>query len=101
MEKDSSQNVSQKVHTEFFEWSCKQFVQPTMRLSDEEDSESPSFLEKQYRFERNCKVRSEAKDEQLKAGNYVFFCVCVCVCVCVRARVLQEITPSFLHSCLV
>ena len=39
-----------------------------MRLSDEEDPESQSYLEREFRFDRNTAVRTEAKDEQLRAG---------------------------------
>ena len=40
-----------------------------MRLSDEEDPESLSFLEREFRFDRNTMVRSEAREEQQRAGR--------------------------------
>lgn len=43
-----------------------------MRLSDEEDCESSSYLQRQFRFERNMQVREEAREEQAKAGEYTF-----------------------------
>lgn len=55
--------------TEFFEWSCKMFVQPINRLADEEDPESSAHVARQFRFERNLRVRTEAKEEQAKAGT--------------------------------
>lgn len=61
---------AQSICTDFFEWSCKHFVQPIMRLSEEEDCESNSYLQRQFRFERNMQVREEAREEQAKAGEY-------------------------------
>ncbi|XP_045213850.2 regulatory-associated protein of mTOR-like isoform X2 [Mercenaria mercenaria] len=70
-DKDDEKDGKGQMHsisTEFFEWSCKHFVQPIMRLSDEEDSESSSYLQREFRFDRNTHVREEAQDEQAKAG---------------------------------
>jgi hypothetical protein len=39
-----------------------------MRLSDEEDSESNSYLQRNFRFDRNTQVKEEAREEQVKAG---------------------------------
>lgn len=44
------------------------FVQPINILSEEEDPESSSHVERQFRFDRNMRVRREAKEEQAKAG---------------------------------
>ncbi|XP_052780147.1 regulatory-associated protein of mTOR-like isoform X2 [Mya arenaria] len=54
--------------TDFFGWSCKHFVQPINRLSEEEDPESDVFMERKFRFNRNNSVRLEAKEEQSRAG---------------------------------
>lgn len=59
---------STSVCTDYFEWCCRHFSQPLMRLSDEEDPESLSFLEREFRFDRNTMVRSEAREEQQRAG---------------------------------
>ena len=72
-DKDDEKDIksqAQNICTEFFEWSCKHFVQPIMRLSDEEDCESNSYLQRSFRFDRNTRVKEEARDEQLKAGQY-------------------------------
>ena len=47
-----------------------------MRLSDEEDPESQSYLEREFRFDRNTAVRTEAKDEQLRAGMLFLYYYC-------------------------
>ncbi|XP_060573452.1 regulatory-associated protein of mTOR-like isoform X2 [Ruditapes philippinarum] len=70
-DKDDDKDIkgqAQNISTEFFEWSCKHFVQPIMRLSDEEDSESNSYLQRNFRFDRNTQVKEEAREEQVKAG---------------------------------
>lgn len=72
-EEDKENNrLSHLAFTEFFEWSCKMFVQPINRLSEDEDPESASYVERQFRFDRNMKVRIEAKEEQEKAGKKIF-----------------------------
>ncbi|CAG2228664.1 RAPTOR [Mytilus edulis] len=54
--------------TEFFQWCCKRFAEPVMRLSEEKDPESLSHHDRDFKFRRNCLIRDEAKDEQIKAG---------------------------------
>ena len=61
-------NKYTSISTDYFEWCCRHFSQPLMRLSDEEDPESQSYLEREFRFDRNTNVRLEAKDEQMRAG---------------------------------
>lgn len=39
-----------------------------MRLSEEKDSESLSYHDREFKFKRNHLIRDEAKDEQVKAG---------------------------------
>lgn len=56
--------------TEFFQWCCKRFAEPVMRLSEEKDPESLSHHDRDFKFRRNCLIRDEAKDEQIKAGIY-------------------------------
>ncbi|XP_048764254.2 regulatory-associated protein of mTOR-like isoform X2 [Ostrea edulis] len=67
-EEDSRSLTSGLVTTEFFEWSCRHFAQPLMRLADEQDPESSSHHRRDFRFLRNANVRQEAKEEQLRAG---------------------------------
>lgn len=71
-DKEDEKESSRQPHvtsTEFFEWSCKMFVQPINRLAEEEDPESTAHVARQFRFERNLRVRTEAKEEQAKAGT--------------------------------
>ncbi|XP_052263117.1 regulatory-associated protein of mTOR-like isoform X2 [Dreissena polymorpha] len=56
------------ISTDFFEWSCKQFLQPVNRLCEVEDPESDVFMERTFRFDRNSQVRTEALEEQAVAG---------------------------------
>ncbi|XP_061193905.1 regulatory-associated protein of mTOR-like isoform X1 [Saccostrea echinata] len=66
---DDSRSIKQiSVATEFFEWSCRHFAQPLMRLSEEQDPESSSHHKREFRFLRNAIVRQEAREEQLRAG---------------------------------
>ena len=60
---------STSVSTDYFEWCCRHFSQPLMRLSEEEDPESQSHLEREWRFDRNHNVQSEAREEQQRAGK--------------------------------
>lgn len=59
---------STSVTTEFFDWSCRHFAQPLMRLSEEQDPESSSHHRREFRFLRNNNVRQEAREEQVRAG---------------------------------
>ena len=61
-----------EVSTDFFEWSCRHFAQPVMQLSEEKDPESTSRLEREYRFLRNSSIRTESREEQLRAGQSIF-----------------------------
>lgn len=61
--------------TEFFDWSCRHFAQPLMRLSEEQDPESSSHHRREFRFLRNNNVRQEAREEQIRAGMWkVIYC---------------------------
>ncbi|XP_059163901.1 regulatory-associated protein of mTOR-like isoform X2 [Physella acuta] len=59
--------ISEKVTTQFFDWSCKYFAEPFMCLKDYQDPESSSYHQREYRFLRNARVRSVGRD-QLRAG---------------------------------
>ncbi|CAL1542232.1 unnamed protein product, partial [Lymnaea stagnalis] len=65
-EEDNSP-ISEKVSTQFFEWSCKYFAEPFMCLRKDQDPECQSYHEREYRFLRNARVRSLGR-EQLRAG---------------------------------
>lgn len=66
---------STSVTTEFFDWSCRHFAQPLMRLSEEQDPESSSHHRREFRFLRNNNVRQEAREEQIRAGKWkVIYC---------------------------
>lgn len=68
---EEPRNLSQtSVTTEFFEWSCRHFAQPLMRLSEEQDPESSSHHKREFRFLRNNNVRQDAREEQLRAGGW-------------------------------
>ena len=54
--------------TEFFQWSCKHFAQPVMRMSDNQDPESLLYQKQQFNMTRNSTVETEAQEEQLRAG---------------------------------
>ncbi|GFO38269.1 regulatory-associated protein of mtor [Plakobranchus ocellatus] len=64
---ESSASISDLVNTQFFEWSCRHFSQPTMCLKKEEDPESNTVHIRDYRFMRNARVRSQGRD-QLRTG---------------------------------
>ena len=57
------------VTTEFFEWCCRHFAQPVMRLPDGSDPESISQLQQDFRYACAAKVRREAAKEQERAGR--------------------------------
>ncbi|RUS73614.1 hypothetical protein EGW08_018620, partial [Elysia chlorotica] len=59
--------LSDLVSTQFFEWSCRHFSQPTMCLSKEEDPESRTVQVRDFRFMRNSRVRCQGRD-QLRTG---------------------------------
>ena len=61
---------SMSVSTDYFEWCCRHFSQPLMRLAEEEDPESQSHLEREWRFDRNLNVRGDAREEQQRAGKF-------------------------------
>jgi len=60
------------VSTEFFQWCCKRFAEPVMRMSEDKDPESLSHLDREFKFRRNHLIRDEARDEQIKAGKYSY-----------------------------
>jgi len=72
VEDKEANRMSHLATTDFFEWSCKMFVQPINQLSEEEDSESTSHVEREFRFDRNMRVRTEAREEQEKAGKKIW-----------------------------
>ncbi|KAK5640922.1 hypothetical protein RI129_009469 [Pyrocoelia pectoralis] len=67
---DSKDNGLRKplVTTEFVPWASKFFAQPLMQ-DTHLDVESQVFYEREWRFERNSKIRTEAHDEQLRVLN--------------------------------
>ncbi|XP_041364724.1 regulatory-associated protein of mTOR-like isoform X2 [Gigantopelta aegis] len=66
-EEPSSPHIT-SLSTEFFQWSCRHFAQPVMRLAEETDPESKAHHRREFRFNRNEKVRSQAREEQSRAG---------------------------------
>ena len=56
------------VLTEFFEWCCRHFAQPVMRLPDSSDPESKAQLQQDFRHACATRVRKEAAKEQQRAG---------------------------------
>lgn len=56
-------------------------MQPINRLTESEDPEGAAFLEQKFRFDRNHRVRMDAKDEQLKAGMFSIVCNLVLVLI--------------------
>lgn len=56
--------------TEFCAWSSKFFAQPGYRPMQEEDPEGPPKFERQWRFERNAKVRTAAKISVMKGQSF-------------------------------
>ncbi|KAL5018968.1 hypothetical protein ScPMuIL_004690 [Solemya velum] len=56
------------VVTNFFPWCCRHFSQPVNQLSEQQDPESEIHFKQEYRNLRNSRVRTEAKEEQMKAG---------------------------------
>ncbi|KAF5293532.1 hypothetical protein FQA39_LY03017 [Lamprigera yunnana] len=57
------------VTTEFVPWANKYFAQPLMKDNQCNDVESQPYYDKEWRFERNTKIRTEAHDEQLRVLN--------------------------------
>ncbi|XP_064637530.1 regulatory-associated protein of mTOR-like isoform X2 [Lineus longissimus] len=56
------------VSTELFEWCCKYFAQPVMRVPADQDIESARYHEKEFGFLRNAQVRKSATYAQDRAG---------------------------------
>uniref|UniRef100_A0A2C9JG35 Raptor N-terminal CASPase-like domain-containing protein n=1 Tax=Biomphalaria glabrata TaxID=6526 RepID=A0A2C9JG35_BIOGL len=65
-EEDNS-SITDKVNTQFFEWSCRYFSESLMCLKKDHDPESKAYHQRQYRFLRNARVRSQGR-EQMRAG---------------------------------
>lgn len=73
--------ISELVSTQFFEWSCRHFLEPSMCLKKEQDSESQTYHQREYRFLRNARVRSLGRD-QIRAGkilSVIYFYVVVLI----------------------
>ncbi|CAG5135311.1 unnamed protein product [Candidula unifasciata] len=67
-DKDEEQNsIADLVSTQLFEWSCKYFSEPCMCLKKENDPESQAYHQREYRFLRNARVRTQGRD-QLRVG---------------------------------
>ncbi|BFZ17584.1 hypothetical protein BsWGS_20619 [Bradybaena similaris] len=67
-DKDEDQNsISDLVSTQLFEWSCQYFLEPSMCLKTEQDPESQAYHQREYRFLRNARVRTQGRD-QLRVG---------------------------------
>ncbi|XP_054282022.1 regulatory-associated protein of mTOR-like isoform X2 [Macrosteles quadrilineatus] len=58
------------VTTQFTEWCCKYFAQPTMANGiDQEDFESPRFYQREYRYLENTKLRNTARVECIRLNR--------------------------------
>ncbi|GAB6021043.1 hypothetical protein CHUAL_003678 [Chamberlinius hualienensis] len=56
------------IGTEFFDWCSVNVSQPVMKFNDEMDPESEAYIEREWRYSRNARVRSEAEEEQKRAA---------------------------------
>lgn len=68
---ESEENVGVRkplVQTQFVSWACRYFAQPVKRES-EEDVESPSHYEREWRYMRNAALQHEARREQERVGT--------------------------------
>lgn len=54
------------VGTQFVSWRSKYFAQPVMNSTEENDLESKSYYEREWRYLRNAALRQEAVEEQRK-----------------------------------
>lgn len=57
------------IRTNFAEWCASYFAQSVMKLPEEHDPQSKLHLEREWRFERNSKVRREAAKQQSKPAS--------------------------------
>ncbi|XP_015778065.1 PREDICTED: regulatory-associated protein of mTOR-like [Acropora digitifera] len=57
------------IRTNFAEWCASYFAQSVMKLPEEHDPQSKLHLEREWRFERNSKVRREAAKQQAKPAS--------------------------------
>lgn len=64
---ESDENVGIRkplVQTQYVAWACKYFAQPVKREPEEEDIESATHYEREWRYMRNAAIQREAHDEQ-------------------------------------
>ncbi|XP_031551677.1 regulatory-associated protein of mTOR-like [Actinia tenebrosa] len=57
------------IKTEFAEWCASYFAQSVMKPPEEHDPQSQLHLEREWRFERNSRVRREAVKQQTRAAS--------------------------------
>ena len=69
-EVDDPSNLRQlPASTQYFSWSCKQFLQPVMQLPVDKDPVSEVYHQRQFRYLRNSRVRGKAWYDQHRAGE--------------------------------
>ncbi|KXJ28610.1 Regulatory-associated protein of mTOR [Exaiptasia diaphana] len=68
-DEDSSSTKPTLVKTEFPEWCASYFALSVMKPPEEHDPQSQLHLEREWRFERNSKVRREAAKQQARADD--------------------------------
>ncbi|XP_066914633.1 regulatory-associated protein of mTOR-like [Clytia hemisphaerica] len=74
-EEDSSESDEEEplttkpvlVQTKFYEWCCGYFAQSVMKPNVELDPNSPQFIEREWRFLRNSKVRTQSAKQMREA----------------------------------
>ncbi|CAH3037121.1 unnamed protein product [Porites lobata] len=68
-DEDASSVKPPMISTNFADWCASYFAQSVMKPPDEHDPQSQLHLEREWRFERNSKVRREAAKQQARTGK--------------------------------
>ncbi|CAH3189979.1 unnamed protein product [Porites evermanni] len=68
-DEDASSAKPPMISTNFADWCASYFAQSVMKPPEEHDPQSQLHLEREWRFERNSKVRREAAKQQARTGK--------------------------------
>lgn len=68
-DEDTSSNKPHMISTNFAEWCASYFAQSVMKPPEEHDPQSQLHLQREWRFERNSRVRREAAKQQAKSAS--------------------------------
>lgn len=69
-DEDDSSEGGAIVRTELFEWCCRYFSRPVMRVPEEKDPESGAHQEHEFQLVRAARVKHSAMLEQNRTGAY-------------------------------